>query len=66
MKQITFLNDFHYTDVTINIKGDTLTPSQIKRIKRILCGIKGCTCGTIRGPQLSNDAVDIWEDSQCK
>lgn len=52
---ITIRNDFHDTAVRIRASiGDTLTPSQVRRCRRILCGIEGCTCGgalSERGPQ---------------
>ena len=43
---ITLSNNFHGTTVRIRACiGDTLTPSQVKRCRRVLCGIKGCMCG---------------------
>lgn len=66
MKLVTLTNDFHNTDVTLrcevlsHIYGEaTIYPSesQIKRAKRELCGIDGCTCSDAagcRGPQEHN------------
>jgi len=54
-KKFTFINDFHNTETTAiakvssNGKGYKLTHAQLKRIKKDLCGIKDCTCGSIRG-----------------
>lgn len=52
---ITIRNDFHDTAARIRAAiGDTLTPSQVKRCRKALCGIEGCTCGgplSERGPQ---------------
>lgn len=53
---ITVRNDFHCTEVRVRANiGDTLTESQVKRCRRKLCGIKGCSCTWSclgdRGPQ---------------
>ncbi len=66
MTNVTLTNDFHGTEVTIRTEvlshiwhTSTIRPTlgQIKRAKRVLCGIDGCTCsgdlGT-RGPQELN------------
>ena len=42
-------NDYHNTTVRVRADvGDILTPSQLHRIRRELCGIEDCSCGTIR------------------
>ncbi len=55
---ITIRNEFHNTQARIRAGiGDVLTPSQVKRCRRKLCGIKGCTCGgelSERGRQRDN------------
>lgn len=48
-------NDFHNTEVQVNLRGRTfLTPYQVRRAWKTLCGIRTCVCsgalGT-RGPQ---------------
>lgn len=48
-------NDFHNTQVQVNLRGSHfLTPYQVRRAWKALCGITTCTCsgalGT-RGPQ---------------
>ena len=61
--KITLKNDFHTTFVNLNVEVRShiygvavayLSAGQIKKAKRELCGIRGCTCsgdaGT-RGPQ---------------
>ena len=59
---ITLFNDFHQTQVNLRpvpLEGDDgtigkLSENQIKRARRILCGISGCICGNdlgMRGPQ---------------
>lgn len=63
MTNVTLRNDFHNTSCTIRTElnyvhyiSSTIYPTsrQIKAAKRKLCGIKGCTCGGIRGPQEHN------------
>ena len=56
---MTIKNDFHNTSVVV--VGElvdyathwetTLSDSQMKRVKRVLCGMRDCTCGGIRGRQ---------------
>lgn len=49
-KRTTLINNFHNTEVTVNaLPGDLLSKHQVRRIKRTLCGIKDCSCGTCRG-----------------
>ena len=44
-KTITITNDFHRTAINVRplITG-YLSPRQVARVDRKLCGIKGCTC----------------------
>jgi hypothetical protein len=52
--RVTIKNDYHNTTVVVVSRGRILSPSQIKRARRILCGVAGCTCGDFmgaRGPQ---------------
>lgn len=63
MSKYTLTNDFHGTkvNVVVDLSG-TLSESQIKRIRRTLCGVKGCRCGgylSERGPQ----TVDVFAHS---
>ena len=59
-------NDFHDSSVTLKATiGDELSPSQIRRSQRELCGIANCTCGGPlgeRGPQDGFAAVQIDHD----
>ena len=52
--KITLTNDFHNTEVALNVKNNLISAGQIRRANKELCGIDGCTCsddlGT-RGPQ---------------
>lgn len=66
MSRVTLTNDFHNTSTTLicetlsHIYGEvTIRPSvnQIRRAKKALCGISGCTCSDdagCRGPQQHN------------
>lgn len=45
--------------------GYQLTPSQVKRAQRVLCGMRDCVCGNdlgMRGPQ--NYTVDVVQDGR--
>ena len=69
MNRVTRRNDFHRTTATVrvevrsqNVSGYVerfayLSPSQTRRVGRKLCGIKGCSCGTIRGDQPTDVSV---------
>jgi hypothetical protein len=48
---ITLTNDFHGTSVTLRVNGDRLSAGQMRRMRRELCGMSDCCCGTIRGKQ---------------
>lgn len=42
----TFTNDFHNTSTSANVPDNSiLTVSQVRRIRKSLCGIPSCTCG---------------------
>lgn len=63
---VTIRNDFHHTSCVVRCQvllhhptEATIRPtkSQLKRSKRLLCGIVGCTCSNdagARGPQTYN------------
>jgi len=43
---ITVRNEFHNSAARIRASiGDVLTASQVRRCRRTLCGVEGCTCG---------------------
>ena len=52
---IALRNNFHNTEVRLRASiGDTLTPAQLRRARRELCGTPTCVCGGEageRGPQ---------------
>lgn len=58
MNKLTLTNNFHNTEVTLVPKGNTLSPSQVKRSWRILCGISGCTCCNSAGAR-GNQEVEL-------
>ena len=48
----TLRNDFHDTRVNVRVLEDgRLSKTQVRRIRRELCGIHDCRCGAVRGPQ---------------
>ena len=48
----TLTNDFHDSSVTVQIPDvGILSERTTNRVYRELCGISGCECGGIRGPQ---------------
>lgn len=60
--KVTIRNNFHNTEVTLEAKNITLektteyylSPAQVDKAKRELCGLRGCTCSGVlgqRGPQ---------------
>ena len=53
-EQITLRNNFHGTEVNLRPRNGKLTRGQVNTSKKILCGIKGCSCSDdlgCRGPQ---------------
>ena len=64
MNTYTLINNFHNTSVNVRAEGIqhiwseieiSLTKNQIKRTKKALCGVAGCTCSNaagIRGNQV--------------
>ena len=45
-KKIVLENHFHNTSVTLHAElGEALSVSQVKRARRELCGMSGCSCG---------------------
>ena len=68
MLKITLTNDFHGTEATVRVKGDRkLSRSQIRRVRKVLCGIDSCTCGgnlSERGRQ-SVEIVITGRDEIC-
>jgi len=59
--EITLKNDFHNTSVTLRLRGNYPTASQVKRAKKVLCGISGCTCSNVMGMRGQQD-VKVMEE----
>jgi hypothetical protein len=68
--KITLRNDFHNTGTTLNAKevaGGSyyLSRSQVRKARRDLCGVAGCTCGGYigqRGEQPQRFDIQPLED----
>jgi len=45
MNTITLTNEFHNTSINLVPGPGGLSPRQVTRARRALCGIAGCTCG---------------------
>jgi len=58
---ITLRNDFHRSEARVRIEGipGNLSPAQVQRARKVLCGLHDCTCGGVRGPQ-SHDGRQLW------
>ena len=55
---ITLTNNFHHTTYTLRANyGEALSPSQIRRARKALCGVQGCTCGGNLGERGPNNPV---------
>ena len=65
MEKITLTNDFHNTEVTLNVKNGIITVGQVKRARRVLCGISGCTCGDDLGARGKQEhAYEICQNAR--
>jgi hypothetical protein len=68
MRRINLTNNFHNTEVTLFVKNDKLSESQMKRARRMLC-VPGCTCSGEfghRGPQDGFGIKPIFDSHQGK
>ena len=65
-KQVILTNDFHQTEYTASARrcasGLVLSKYQVKKAKRVLCGIEGCTCGDGAGCRPSQ--VMVTQDGE--
>lgn len=62
MNTITLYNDFHSTSVNLKMKSAFPTKSQVKRAKKTLCGISGCTCSGIMGMRGAQEVKIIGQE----
>ena len=65
-RTITLINDFHNTDVTLRPRGGWLSKDQVRRARRMLCGVTGCTCGGNAGERGKNPQLEPHPDGSCK
>ena len=57
---ITITNNFHGTSVNLKANiGDELTESQVKRARKQLCGVSGCTCWGMLGNRGKQDGFTV-------
>ena len=59
--KITLKNDFHNTEITLIAKNGMLSTGQVKKSKKTLCGIAGCTCGDELGTRGNQDLPEGME-----
>jgi hypothetical protein len=71
--KITLTNDFHNTSVNVMVNGEPgdyeyrLSSSQVRRIRRELCGMADCSCGAVRNDEwLLNDCPGLVPTLECK
>jgi len=60
--QVTLRNDFHNREVRVMVKGRypyTLTAAQAAKVRRVLCGRRGCACGVVRGRATDVHGVEV-------
>lgn len=63
MREVIISNDFHNTEVTLQVvEGQLLSASQLRKIDT-LCGMDECACGDIRGPQVHPYNL-VWDHSK--
>ena len=60
--KITLKNNFHNTQATVISRDGIINTASLKRASHKLCGMDGCTCGGIRGPQDVELRGDIDRD----
>ena len=56
------LNYFHGTRACV--RGPLLSPRTVQRVRRVLCGCPGCTCGGDLGERRGNNGEPAIRDSR--
>jgi len=61
---VTLHNDFHNSKINLRLDpcSQALSKATAQRVRRTLCGVRGCTCGDVlgtRGLQRSQDGRTI-------
>ena len=61
----TLKNEYHHTQVTLQVDDNAnLSPSQIAKAQRALCGMKDCLCGGINAfPKTDNNFILVHQDN---
>jgi hypothetical protein len=60
--QVTLRNEYHGSEVQVAIMGRypyTLTAAQAAKVRRHLCGQRGCACGVVRGRATDVHGVEV-------
>jgi hypothetical protein len=69
MIKLRLVNNFHNTETTIHVpESGKLTATQVRRARRALCGVTGCTCGGElgeRGPQVGSWTLEHINGGIC-
>lgn len=64
MKTITIYNSFHGTAANVRLADtNVLSASQVRRVRRSLCGIASCTCGGNLSERGTQDGFDVEPNS---
>ena len=56
--KLTLKNDFHNTEITINAKNEKLSPEQVKKAQKHLCGMSDCCCSGDVGYRRQQDGFN--------
>jgi len=57
-----FTNSFHKTETTVRANvGDTVSLASYQRVKRQLCGVRGCKCGNPDGTRDSRFSLVLTQ-----
>lgn len=49
-------NNFHESEIELKVGSNYISDRQIKRARKVLCGVSGCTCGGEMGERPRNIA----------
>jgi hypothetical protein len=56
---LMIVNNFHGTEYRLRVRpGDVISPSQIRRARKALCGTEGCMCGGLLGGRGPNPNIE--------
>ena len=66
MQTIILQNDYHGTAVTLRSKEGWVSAHQMRRARKVLCGIRGCKCGGRAGERGPNPPLVLMPDGSAK